>query len=76
VSQSATTDASSAATSTTAEQNLASRAQALGVDPSTLLGELSSGTDISAALHSASGSGYGSSATDSYSGGVAVDEYV
>jgi hypothetical protein len=52
-----------------------SLAQALGVDPSTLLAELNSGTDISTALQSANGSGYGTSAAESY-GGVAFDEYV
>ena len=69
-----TSDSSSTAASSTAEQNLASLAQTLGVDPSTLLAELTSGTHVSATLQSASG--YGTSAADTYSGGVAFDEYV
>jgi hypothetical protein len=71
-----TTDSSSTAASTTADQNLASLAQTLGVAPSTLLAELTSGTGISTTLQSTNGSGYGTSASDSYSGGVAFDEYV
>ncbi len=57
-----------------AHSNLSSLASELGIDPSTLLQELSSGQDVSQLLGSNT-TGYGSSPTDSINGGVAVDEY-
>ena len=57
-----------------AHSNLSSLASELGMDPSTLLQELSSGQDVSQLLGSNT-TGYGSSPTDSINGGVAFDEY-
>jgi len=57
-----------------AHSNLSSLASELGMDPSSLLQELSSGQDLSQLLGSGNSS-YGSSLTDSVDGGVAVDEY-
>ena len=54
--------------------NLSSLASALGMDPSVLLQQLSSGEDLGQLLGSGSG-GYGSSLTNSIDGGVAFDEY-
>ena len=60
--------------SSTAQSNLSTLAQSLGVDPTTLLDQLTSGQGLSSLLSSGD-TGYGSSATDTYSGGVAYDEY-
>ena len=57
-----------------AHSNLSSLASELGMDPSVLLQELSSGQDVSQLLGSNT-TGYGSSPIDSINGGVAVDEY-
>jgi hypothetical protein len=45
------------------------------MSPSELLSQLSSGTDLSQLLGSASQTGYGSTVADSVSGGVLVDRY-
>jgi hypothetical protein len=57
-----------------AHSNLSSLASELGMDPSTLLQELSSSQDVSQLLGS-SKAGYGSPLTGYINGGVAFEEY-
>jgi len=57
-----------------ATNNLSTLATELGMDPTELLQQLSSGQDLSQLLGSDQ-AGYGSSPTDSIDGGVAFDQY-
>jgi hypothetical protein len=63
------------ATSARAQSNLSALAGLLGTDPSTLIAQLSSGTDLSSMLSTGAGTGYGTSIANSNTGGIAVDEY-
>jgi hypothetical protein len=62
-------------TGATASANLDSLADAVGMDPSELLSQLTSGQDLSQLLGSAGQTGYGSTVADSVSGGVMFDQY-
>ena len=58
-----------------ANSNLTALAGKVGMDPSVLLSQLMSGASRGELPNKSGGTGYGSGAADSISGGVALDEY-